>query len=101
MSPVVTLNTGGMIAPGCATRSARWLAATDVVGCAGCSQRRPFRSSAAPAAAGVPDSRNGALIDAGTSVTLGTHGRAFFVYDGTLTDTRTEHGLQAGLQIAW
>jgi hypothetical protein len=45
----------------------------------------------------VPDSRSGAIIDAGASVTLDTHG--LFAYDGLLTDTRTEHGLQAGLRI--
>jgi hypothetical protein len=47
---------------------------------------------------GVPDSRNGALIDAGAAIVLATHGRAFVAYDGQLSDTRTEHGLQAGDQ---
>jgi subtilase-type serine protease len=50
---------------------------------------------------GVPDARNGALINASAAIVLGTHGRAFVAYDGLLSDSRTERGLQAGGRIVW
>ena len=50
---------------------------------------------------GMPDSRHGAVIDAGASVVLASHGRAFVAYDGLLTDARTEHSLAAGLRVVW
>ena len=50
---------------------------------------------------GAPDARNGALINAGTSVVVASHGRAFVAYDGLLTDLRTEHSIAAGLRMFW
>jgi len=47
------------------------------------------------------DARNGALLNAGTSISVGSHGRAFVAYDGLLTDVRTEHSIAAGLRMAW
>jgi len=50
---------------------------------------------------GALDARNGALINAGTSVVVTSHGRAFVAYDGLLTDMRTEHSIAAGLRMLW
>jgi subtilase-type serine protease len=50
---------------------------------------------------GASDSRHGVLIDAGTSLVIASHGRAFVAYDGLLTDLRTEHSFAAGMRIVW
>ena len=48
---------------------------------------------------GVPDARNGAVIDAAANVVLATHGRAFVAYDGLLSETRKERSIAAGLRM--
>jgi outer membrane autotransporter protein len=50
---------------------------------------------------GAPDRRNGAAIDAGASLVLASHGRAFVAYDGLLTEMRSEHSIAAGLRMVW
>jgi outer membrane autotransporter protein len=50
---------------------------------------------------GAPDARNGALINAGGSVVVASHGRAFVAYDGLLTEMRKEHSIAAGLRMVW
>jgi len=50
---------------------------------------------------GTADARNGAVINAGTSIVIASRGRAFVAYDGLLTDMRTEHSIAAGLRMAW
>jgi uncharacterized protein with beta-barrel porin domain len=50
---------------------------------------------------GLADSRHGALVDAGVSVVIANHGRAFVAYDGLLTNARTEHSVAAGMRMVW
>jgi outer membrane autotransporter protein len=53
------------------------------------------------ALSGAPDVRSGGLVDAGVSVSVANHGRAFVAYDGLLTGKRTEHSFAAGLWLVW